>query len=90
MWIVTDGLPFKLIKFFLFHKFLSLASFIINEILFKFDNIICRNLCRVIDFCYLDIVRALANAHLKIYLIVNIWSFLNTYVIFGVKCRFID
>ena len=35
-------------------------------------------------------MRALADTHLRIYLVVDIWSSLNIYVIFGVKCRFIN
>ena len=31
------------------------------------------NLCRVIDFCRLDIVRALADTRSRIYLIIDIW-----------------
>ena len=71
-WIVVDGLSFKLIKFFLFHKFLSLASPIINEILFRSDDIMYHNFYYIINLCRLDIVRALINIRSKIYLIVNV------------------
>ena len=89
-WIAADNLPFKITRSFSFHVFLEFINLIANQMLPRFDIIVCNNFICVVHLRCLDIKRALASARSRIYLVMDVWISLNIYALFGVKCRFLN
>ena len=87
-WIAADGLLFRLIKSSFFCLFIDLFNSNANVLLFRSDDIIYKDFICVICLCHLNIKRALFKTHLRIYLVIDSWTLLNIYKLFGIKARF--
>ena len=89
-WIIINKLPFKLVRSLFFRVLLDIINSIINQILFRSNVTIRNDLARAVCFRRPDIERTLTFVRSRIYLIMDAWTSPSSYVLLGVKCRFLD